>query len=305
MILTVSDFDTSCFSVMAAIRCSRTFVVLAFAMHMLCLAPQPTTGVRVLAVQTFAGRSHWNFLSAVIRALTDAGHSVTVSTPFTEGDRDNYTELDTSSRFPKRMDLGIMELIEVFGPVESTMRTGLQTNWDNCDIVFTEDRMERIMQRRGYDDHGRRSFDVVLVHTMGSECVTRVAAALNLPMIYVIASTMLTYMERKALGDLSNPAVVSHVMASHAIPETFAQRFSNAALTLYTTMYIHYLDSTHSVGSKYEFSPVQPSAVFLNTHYSVEPARPFPPNVIQVGGIHLKPAKKIPKVRIPRQPAYI
>lgn len=278
---------------MVAMRCSRTSVLLAIAaLLVLCTATRPAAGVRVLAVQTFAGRSHWNFLSAVVRALTEAGHSVTVSTPFPEGERENYTEWDTSGRFPKKVDLGVMDLIEVFGPVDSTMRTGMRASWENCDIVFNEARMERIMRRRGNGDQNGGPFDVVIVHTMGSECVTRVASALNVPMIYAVASTMLTYMERKALGDLSNPAVTSHVMARHAVPATFARRFGNAALTLYTTLLANYLDSTHP-----EVPLVQPSGVFLNTHYSVEPARSFPPNVFQVGGIHLKPAKKIPKVR--------
>jgi len=45
-----------------------------------------------------------------------------------------------------------------------------------------------------------------------------------------------------------------------------------------------------------ETSTLQPSLSFVNSHFISEASRPFPQNVIQVGGIHLKPPKNIPNV---------
>lgn len=70
-------------------RVLAVFVAVAFL--------QPTTGYRILAVQPIAAKSHWNFMSAVLRSLSGAGHPVTVFTPFPEGDRPNYTEVDTTA----------------------------------------------------------------------------------------------------------------------------------------------------------------------------------------------------------------
>lgn len=52
--------------------------------------------------------------------------------------------------------------------------------------------------------------------------------------------------------------------------------------------------------------PVKPSIVFLNTYYVTEAPRPFPPNVIQVGGIHLQPPEDdiIPAVSYTRSILY-
>ncbi|CAH1722246.1 unnamed protein product [Aphis gossypii] len=66
--------------------------------------------VRILAVDTVAGKSHWNFMSSVFISLTDAGHNVTVFTPFSDGDRENYT--DTSRKFPMKLDLDVMQTIK-------------------------------------------------------------------------------------------------------------------------------------------------------------------------------------------------
>lgn len=63
------------------------------------LCVSPVENARILAVETIGGKSHWNFMSAVLLSLTDAGHGVTVFTPFLDGQRVNYTEVDTSKTF--------------------------------------------------------------------------------------------------------------------------------------------------------------------------------------------------------------
>jgi len=48
---------------------------------------QPGNTARILAIETFVEKSHWNFMSTVLRALTDNGHNVTVFTLFLDGNR--------------------------------------------------------------------------------------------------------------------------------------------------------------------------------------------------------------------------
>lgn len=48
---------------------------------------------RILSVETVGGKSHWNFMSSIIRALVDNKLNVTVNTPFTDENRQNYTEV--------------------------------------------------------------------------------------------------------------------------------------------------------------------------------------------------------------------
>jgi glucuronosyltransferase len=39
------------------------------------------------------------------------------------------------------------------------------------------------------------------------------------------------------------------------------------------------------------------SLVLLNTHFSLSYPKPITPNYVQVGGMHVKPPKKLPQVR--------
>ncbi|VVC34038.1 Hypothetical protein CINCED_3A025435 [Cinara cedri] len=44
------------------------------------------------------------------------------------------------------------------------------------------------------------------------------------------------------------------------------------------------------------YVPVPPSIVFTNGHYISDTSRPIPANTVNLGGVHLKPPRKIPKV---------
>lgn len=65
--------------------------------------------LRVLAVQTVAAESHWNFMRGVLHALAVRGHAVTVYTPFIEGmitGCDNCVQVvDTSTKYDKNMTI--------------------------------------------------------------------------------------------------------------------------------------------------------------------------------------------------------
>ncbi|VVC36213.1 UDP-glucuronosyl/UDP-glucosyltransferase [Cinara cedri] len=251
---------------------------------------------RVLAVETMCGKSHWNFMSSVLRALTDAGHSVTVFTPFPEGDRENYTELDTSAGFPSTGDQDVTMMLKNFSDPYKFVRTFSTVSKWICKAIYDDDRLAAIMRDGGM---GGLPFDVLIIEpVLGVDCVSHIAAALHLPAIYVIPSPMITFEEPKFTGYVSNPAYVSHLMARHAVPGTFVQRLSNIVLSVYTAVTINYNDWSEKTRDPrpYHLSPpVGPSIIFQNSHYITEAARPVPPNVIDVGGIHLRPAKSLPK----------
>lgn len=257
---------------------------------------QPADGLRILAVESIAGKSHWNFMRNVLRALTDSGHAVTVFTPFTDGNRANYTEVDMSTVIPIKLNMDLSEIFEKFATTTSIIPFSVQLSRMLCDIIFAHDRMKTILQR----DNGTDEFDVIIIEPLGSDCVSYVATRLDLPMIYVIPSPMITYHERAFLGHVPNPATRSHLLAGHAVPASFTQRFTNTVMLAYTMFSVAYNDwSLGRANPKpYDDRPsVRPSALFINSHYITEPPSPTAPNVVQVGGLHLENPKGIPHVR--------
>lgn len=250
--------------------------------------------IRVLAVETVAGKSHWNFMRAVLRALTDGGHRVTVFTPFADGDRENYTEVDMSAEFPIKLDMDLTEIMEKFVSPTSLLPMSVTLSRLFCDIIYGNKQMQDVLQRRWRDD-----FDVVIIEPLGSECVSYLAAELGLPVIYAVPSPMITHREYGFFGHIPNPATVSHLLADHGVPRSFGQRFGNAILSAYAVFTVVYGEWTAQPGPYDRIPAVPPALVFVNSDFITEAPRPVPPNVVYVGGLHLERPKTVaPNVRI-------
>ncbi|KAL4112574.1 hypothetical protein QTP88_016329 [Uroleucon formosanum] len=248
---------------------------------------------RILAVETIAGKSHWYFMSSVLRSLTDAGHTVTVFTPFPDGDRANYTEVDTSRDFPLKLDLDVMKTIHDYR--DPFVLTNLMATMARfyCDAIYSNKRLTDLMA-----PEARGRYDLLLIEPLGIDCVSYLGDALGLPVIYSIPSPIITFAERMFTGEISNPACVSNIWASHAVPGTFIERLTNTALLTYSMTKTRYdqLVTVFTNPRPYDLAPtVNPSIIFQNSHYVSESSRPVTPNVVYVGGIHLKPPKTLPK----------
>lgn len=260
----------------------------------------PVDNARILAIESFAGKSHWNFMSAVLRALTDdGGHSVTVFTPFPDGDRDNYTELDTSGILPVKVGIDLIVLRRIIGDAYALVAMTMAITKTNCAGIYSDRRLTDLMAQ---GLHGR--FDAIVIESSLPVCVTYVAAGTGLPVVYTAPMPTPWLADRRTFGDVPNPAAVSSILARHAVPRGFAQRFRNALLTLYAEVYVALYDYDAGSGAgdspkPYDAYrvPVPPSMVFVNGHYISDASRPIPANVVNVGGIHLRPPEIIPKVR--------
>lgn len=261
----------------------------------------PAGCARILAVETVGGRSHWNFMSGIIRALVDGGHSVTAFTPFLDGDRDNYTEVDISGGFPVGLDLDLVSLLDHFRNPFWTYGAFVEMGRSQCDVIYAHDEMRKLLRRRpGSKVAVDGGYDAVLIESFWSECMSYVAARLGLPLIYVTPLPMIASMERAITGHASNPAAVSNLMAGHAVSETFVDRLTDVALLVHGSIVQRYKELVLKyTGPSKEYDlldPVPPSLVFVNRHYISDAPSPVPRNVVDVGGIHLKAAKSLPKV---------
>ncbi|XP_022164543.1 UDP-glucuronosyltransferase 2B2-like [Myzus persicae] len=253
----------------------------------------PIESARILAINSIAGRSHWNYVSSVIRVLSKNGHNVTMFTPFPEGNRDNYTEIDTSNDHNEFKAMDLISTMDLWGHPLSFFKF-LRTNRNlMCDIVYENDQLKKIIE-----NNEGSNFDLLIIENVGHDCDLYLANKLNLPFIYLISSPMITFAERSVSGDIPNPAVISHLYADHCIPKTLVQRFSNTLLLGYNMILLSYdkFIRKFTMNRPYdlETSTKQPSLSFVNSHFISEPSRPFPQNLIEIGGIHLKPPKKIP-----------
>lgn len=253
----------------------------------------PVKGERILAIEPIAGKSHWNFMRGILRALTDHGHHVTVFTPFPEGNRVNYTEIDLSKEIvPIALPNILIENNEFIKNMRLIKYVHILSR-NTCKKIYENEVLKKMVTDLN------SNFDIIFIELMASECISYLSTQVHLPLVYVIPPPIISYVERSVFGHYPNPAVVSHVLADHDVPRSFFERFVNAILLVCTTFLLQYKVWTASIVDTQSFDlvePIKPSIAFSNAHYITDASRTLSPGVIQVGGIHLEPPKKIPDV---------
>lgn len=258
-------------------------------------ALQPAHGARILAIETIAGKSHWNFMSAVLRALTDHGHRVTVFTPFADGDRENYTEVDTSGAFRAYRDMDLMEVRGRRAGQVQSLRYLMRAFRSSCEALHGDRRLNDVLAGRLHADYDA----IVIEPGTWAGCLTYVAARSTLPLIFTVPLPANTFAERETTGHYQNPATASSVRSAYAVPRTFAQRFANTVMLVCGKAAValeEYALKTLDPKSYDIDAPIPPSVVFINGHYISDAPSPVAPNVVSVGGIHLRPPRQIPDV---------
>lgn len=251
-------------------------------------------GIRILAVQTIGARPHWDFMSGVLRALVDRGHVVTAYTPHPDGGRANYSEVDVSKGLWDD-ETAADATVTTATRRRRTAAAAVAISRHQCDKVYGHYRMRELL-RRARPPSPDPGFDLVIAEPLMSDCASHAAAELRLPLIHVTASPVIAYIGPHVPGPA---AAVSHATADHAVPNTFARRLANVVRYVVTAASVTYAEATleYTAPRVYDsVDPVAPSLVFVNGHLVVDPARPVATNVVNVGGIHFKTAKRLPKV---------
>ncbi|XP_060837325.1 UDP-glucosyltransferase 2-like isoform X3 [Rhopalosiphum padi] len=251
-------------------------------------------GARILAVEPHGSKSHWQYMKSILDLLSTR-HQVTVITPLPAGDRENYTEIDASQVFPVYPVMDTVYMIEQFGSVVNMLPPVPERSLerDICDAFFDFGPIRDLL-RRGPD--GR--YDVVLLEPFYSPCLSYLAHRLRVPEIYAIPSSMITPMEMLIFGTDPNPSYVPNLLYNGASMDGFAQRLTNVALFAYVKIvpWLTNVRMMYREPKRYDVPGVRhkPSLVFINTHFITESPRPFPVNMIQIGGIHLRPPGVLP-----------
>lgn len=257
-------------------------------------------GARILAIEPYGSKSHWQYMKSILDLLS-MRHQVTVITPLLFGNRENYTEIDASRVFPIYSEKDTVDMIHQFGSVVKMLPLVPERSHerDICDAFFDFEPVKSLVSLAA--DESRR-YDVILLEPFYSPCLSYLAYQLHVPEIYAIPSSMITPMELLIFGTEPSPSYVPNLLYNGAAMESFVQRLNNVALFAYVKFvpWMTNLRMMYHEPKNYDLVDVRhkPSLVFINTHFITESPRPFPVNMIQIGGIHLRPPGTLPNVSL-------
>ncbi|KAJ3642472.1 hypothetical protein Zmor_025257 [Zophobas morio] len=255
---------------------------------------------RILGIFPLPGKSHYILGSSLMRALAEHGHDVTVINPFGEKNppKGKYRDIllpEIIESIENRKDEFNMFEIGDLGPfVNIPILAYLMS--DIGEMVLKEKTVQELI-------HSNEKFDLVIIEQFYNDAHKMLAT--HFGGIQIVFSTVgANFWVNSIVGNPSPLAYIPDVFLSYSPHMTFGERLVNTLCYLLNVA-VHglYLYPKHnSVGAKY--IPNAPSIhdinynaslVLLNSHPSLNQPVPHVPNMIEIGGFHIKPPKKLPQ----------
>lgn len=149
------------------------------------------------------------------------------------------------------------------------------------------------------------TFDLLITDHFDTDILIGFSYKLKIPNVLFSSLPLLPWANHR-FGNPDNPSYIPVSLGDYSVCMEFWQRLINTiySVSFKLAYYFLYSITTQKIANKY-FGDDLPnlieygknsSIIFVNTHYTIHGARPSPPNVIEVGGIHIQPSKKLKQV---------
>ncbi|KAF7399117.1 hypothetical protein HZH68_007709 [Vespula germanica] len=261
-------------------------------------------GLSILLVETIFSTSHHIWISGLVKELLRKGHHVHFTSIHTLKMDDSLAQNYTNKGFDDVMH----ELIIDHEYVPTTWRT-----YNFLYMIYFTHKLsnfmcEKIISHPTTKDTIElvkvKKFDIIVQDVTLPTCFYGLweFAEGNPPVIGYVPFGNVPWL-KDYIGGSSYPAIRPYVHIYMGIPVTIWDRTLNFICYVLDDLFRHYYmmpinqKLTNILAGK-ELRPLTEyerniSIVFINTHYSFEPAIPLPPNAIEIAGIHAQTAQPI------------
>lgn len=253
---------------------------------------------KILGVFDIASVSHQVVFQPIWRELSLRGHQVTVLTPnpLKDPTLTNLTEIDLGSIYKIFNNLA-KDFSLVFDHWQ------LARTWPETVYLVLEEMLANPEVSALINDTSKE-FDVVLVENL-TPGVSAFAARFKCPLI-VVASLGVLSPIHSAMGNPVHPLLHPEMFTTYGVELSFLERIDAVLHHVYYRYKHNYemIPKSDQIIRKY-FGNELPylgelernfSMLFLNTNPVIHRARPYVPGVIEMGRMHIKPKKPLPKV---------
>ncbi|XP_053688373.1 UDP-glycosyltransferase UGT5-like [Sabethes cyaneus] len=260
-------------------------------------------GAKILTILPLGGKSHDIIGSAFGKVLAGAGHDVTVIT--------SYPAKKLPKNYREIVLTGFLEKVAESqqAPNFFEFRGGIVASAFMLTMLYgmMPGRMyELAMQHPNVVNllKSDEKFDVVILESFIAEQFYGFAQHFDAHLITFSAfgNSLWT---NGLVGSPHPTSHLGHFLLSYTDRMTFWERFVNAAFTafdrfFYSWVYLpnqkkYYDLAFPNAKQSFEQQMKNVSLVFLNQHFTLSSPRPYPPNMIEVGGIQIEDPKPLPK----------
>ncbi|CAG9762345.1 unnamed protein product [Ceutorhynchus assimilis] len=278
----------------------RSVLIIIF--YFLSLCHHHCRAAKILGIFPTPGKSHYILESTLMKALVDAGHDVTIVSPFYEEYQFNgngsyrqiiltgFLEEQTERR--KAINLFEKSSINPLVAIYVMNKIGLK----QTENTLKHESFQQLI-------HSTEKFDAVIVGQFMNDALKAMAHHFGGHLILFSSVGTSTWVNH-LVGNPSLPSYTPEMILSYPAKMTYVQRMKNAffnALYNINQIVVFYPEQNNLL-KKYVPNPIDlndalfnVSLVLLNTHESIGYPASTVPCMRQIGGYHVKPPKKLPK----------
>lgn len=154
-------------------------------------------------------------------------------------------------------------------------------------------------------------YDVILMEQFNSDCMFGLAHILKAPVIALSSCAQMPW-HYERMGNPQTPSLTPALFMGYSDQMSFRERLSNwIAHYGMKALYYTFADTdANAIVKKYLGEGIpdvrqlakETSMYFVNQHFSLSGAKPLPPSVVELGGIHIKEQQPLEEVCVIRLP---
>ncbi|KAH8243318.1 hypothetical protein KR032_006516 [Drosophila birchii] len=247
-------------------------------------------GYKFLMILNSPGRSHFNVGHALAKGLVQAGHEITVASVFPlkkpiPGYHDIY--------IPNVINAMKGDLAGLWASIQKSVTQKLidhyQMGFRLTRALFEEPNFQELLKSNS-------SFDAVICETFYNDAHYGLAEHFKAPLIGLSTGGGLTFIT-DMVGSPAPASFVPHIMLPFNDHMSLLERLANVAFLAYERLLLDYYYLPGQDKLYKEFFPENEhnfyemrrnaSLVLINQHVSLSFPRPYAPNMIEVGGMHI------------------
>ncbi|KAJ9595862.1 hypothetical protein L9F63_012943, partial [Diploptera punctata] len=259
-------------------------------------------GDNILALMPTPSPSHHIWNRALILALASRGHHITILTADAEKElHPNYTEILIEGAYDRIEEAGFnYETMSTYSNIKNSL-TWFSWGEDACNYALGTKGAKKLLQLKG-----KKHFDLIIIDDTVEQCFLSFVSVFNFPPTLTISAYVSPPWANINVGNPQMLAYTSTYLLPYSDKMTFMERMNNFIIHNVVILYYTYyhLPAMDNIARKHlgenivvpsEILKEHISLAMVNTHFSLDYPRPNVPAMIQVGGMQVTPARKLPK----------
>ena len=270
------------------------------AMAVAVLAPPPAEGANILAVLPYRGWSHFAAFQPLLVELARRGHEVTVFCPFDPPKDAPKTYKVLPVKYETHLvQEGSMDADFVHSTAYSVLGiTVVEALSDElCNGGLRDPAVKKLLQSKD-------KYDLVFVEVFHTDCFLPFITKFRAPVIGLSSCGLMPWAVER-MGGPSSLAFAPSIFIGLSDQMSLLERVRNTVEYVGVNLYYKWYEWGRQKLVKETFGPDTPSTfeldrkidlMLVNSHETVHAARPLPPTIINVAGMHLPKPEPLPEV---------